>query len=194
MELVLEPITHTYTRDGVRVPGISEIIQSAGMVDDKWFTEYSRDRGSMAHLACQLHDEDDLDESTLDPVIRPYLEAWKKFRADTCFNPELIERKLYHPVYGYAGTLDRYGLFNDYKSVIELKSGLISAVTGLQLAAQGMLLEANGYEVQKRFALQIKKDGAYKLTPYNDANARVVFLACVTAHNFKTQNGIIKEA
>lgn len=190
-ELVLNPASHTYTRGGIVVPGISEILKSVGMVDDRWFTEYSRDRGTGAHLACQFYDEGDLDESSVDPAIRPYLEAWKKFRTESGFIPELIEKKLYHSGYCYAGTEDRYGLFNASRDVVEIKTGMISAVTGLQLAAQELLLRDNGFEVHRRFAVQIKADGKYKLTEYTDPWDKNVFISCVSAHNFKIQHNII---
>ena len=194
IEPTLDRATHTYRVDGRVVPGITKIIKSAGLVDDSWFTEYSRERGSAAHLACQLHDEDDLDEASVDPVIVPYLEAWKKFRAESGFRPTMIEESLYSPTYGFAGTPDRYGILNGDEVIIEIKTGGISFVTGIQLAAQRILF-ANAMNLisKKRFAVQLTNEGKYKLTQFSGNSDFNDFLSCLAVHNLKVKNGLIKE-
>lgn len=193
--LILDPKTHIYTVDGIRKPGITEIIKSAGLVDDRWYTDYSAERGSAAHKACHFFDENDLDESSVDPAILPYLEAWKKFRAESGFSPEIIEEPLYSEAFQFAGTPDRAGILNGDIVIPEIKTGLISVVTGIQLAAQQILLEeVKGIRVKKRFAVQLTSRGTYKLTQFPDPHDRAIFLHCLSVHNFKVQNNLIKEA
>jgi hypothetical protein len=192
--LVLEKSSHIYRLEGSILPGISGIIKAAGLVDTKWFTEYSREKGSAVHLACQLYDENDLDEATLDPVIIPYLEGWKQFRSDTGFIPSIIERPLHSTIYRFAGTPDRAGIMNGVDVIPEIKTGGISFVTGLQLAAQDILLsEAEGFRAKKRFAVQIKSNGTYKLTQYADPQDRVYFLSALSMYNLKAKNNLLKE-
>ena len=80
-----DPATHTYKTDDVVRPGVTTILKKARLIDTDapWFDEYSRDRGTAVHLACELWDLGTLDESTLDPVLVPYLDGWRLFMAET---------------------------------------------------------------------------------------------------------------
>ena len=73
---------HSYWFDGIRVPGVSEIIEGAGLTDpnaQKYYTKFHADRGTAVHKACELYDKGILDEDSLDPEVVGYLEAYKKF-------------------------------------------------------------------------------------------------------------------
>jgi hypothetical protein len=189
--LILDPKTHIYTLNGREVPGISRVIAGVGLINSARFTDFSRDRGTMAHLACQLHDEGDLDESTLDPVIVPYLEGWKKFREQSGFVPNVIEKSLYSPLLDFAGTPDRYGKMNGNSVIAEIKTGGISFVTGIQLAAQDFLFQhAMDLHADKRLAVQLTKEGNYKLTQYNDQQDYADWLGCLTVEHCKIRNHI----
>jgi hypothetical protein len=105
---------HIYTDapvDGVgRVyPSVTTILKAEGFINTAYYDDWSRDRGSMIHLATAYDDQGELDEETLDPVIIPYLEAWRRFRKESGFIPEQIEPPMMSTVYRYAGTPDRIG-------------------------------------------------------------------------------------
>ena len=59
------------------------------------------------HLACELDDQDDLDEASVEVDVAPYLAAYRKFRAEV--RPEILlnEHRVYHKTWNYCGTLDR---------------------------------------------------------------------------------------
>ncbi len=88
---------------------VTTILKAEGIIDTRFYDDWSRDRGSMVHLATAYDDRNELDEENLDPVIRPYLEAWRKFRKESGFVPEKIEVPGMSTVYCYAGTPDRIG-------------------------------------------------------------------------------------
>jgi hypothetical protein len=94
---------------GVRYESVTTILKAEGLIDTRFYDDWSRDRGSMIHLATAYDDRNELDEENLDPVIRPYLEAWQKFRRESGFIPEKIEVPGMSTVYRYAGTPDRIG-------------------------------------------------------------------------------------
>jgi hypothetical protein len=105
---------HIYTDatvDGIgrRYESVTSILKAEGLIDTRFYDDWSRDRGSMIHLATHYDDMGELDEETLDPVIRPYLEAWRKFRKESGFVPEVIEVPMMSINYRYAGTPDRIG-------------------------------------------------------------------------------------
>ncbi len=110
-EIVFEPKSHVYYYDGKPLPSVTTILKAEGFIDTSFYDDYSRERGSLVHLATQLYDTEVLDEESIDPVIVPYLDAWKKFRKETGFIIEQIETPVFNPAYGYAGTPDRIGQF-----------------------------------------------------------------------------------
>jgi hypothetical protein len=105
---------HIYTDarvDGVGrlYPSVTTILKAEGFIDTRFYDDWSRDRGSMIHLATAYDDAGELDEENLDPVILPYLAAWRRFRKESGFIPESIEPPMMSTAYKYAGTPDRIG-------------------------------------------------------------------------------------
>jgi hypothetical protein len=76
---------------------------------------------------------------------------------------------------------------------VEIKTGAISFVTGLQLAAQEILLaEVEGFRVKKRFAVQTKNNGTYKLTQFSDVMDRGYFLSALNMWHLRYKNNLLE--
>lgn len=179
---------HEYKLQGVRLPSVTQIIAGAGLYGDtSYFTEYSRDRGSFIHQVIEWHLSGELDESTIDPVLTPYFEAWKRFERESSYVPDSCETRLASATYRFAGTIDHIGHLNGYFCIIDAKSGAPTPATGIQLAGYEMLLSARG---ARRFALHLKDDGNYKLIEYKDRNDRNVFLSALALWNWKQNNNV----
>lgn len=173
---------HKYFWGGNQIPSVTQILKMAGLSNGV-VDEVAAMRGKMVHSACEFYDEGDLDEAQLDPLIVPYLEGWKQFRKDTGLKMELIEKKLYSYL-GFAGTIDRFSR----GMLIDIKSGGVDWVTGLQLAGYEELIMCNFEEFKnyriKKFTVQLTDEGKYKMTEYKDRYDNLVFkcaLAVVTA-------------
>ena len=190
--LTFDPETHTYRRDGVLVPNVTSIIDCLpdySMVAAE-VMEHAANLGDAVHAATELDDQDDLDEESVHPMVMPYLEAWRRFRADTGFEPEAIEARVYHPRHNYAGTLDRVGRLNGAKVVLDIKSGVVGAWVGVQTAAyQEAWNWRRAEKATARFSVQLKRDGTYRLHPYRDPSDWSVFLACKTLHDWRKRHG-----
>lgn len=188
-ELRFDAQLHQYTADGVIVPSVTQVLQSVGLVD-YGFLGAQRDfylaRGKAVHLACQLADENDLDKSTLDESLAPYLVAWRRFQAETGFRPELIEHRVFNPTYRYAGTLDRTGMIGQTLAIVDTKTTEAAAWTAYQLAAYAACFDRPMRF--RRFAVALHDDGTYRATEYHIkdfARDWNVFLAALTVHNAK---------
>ena len=140
-------------------------------------------------------DENDLDEASLAPEIVPYVDGYREFKAKTGFRPVLIETRVGHPM-GYAGTLDRVGWLNDRLVQIDLKSGQLPKWAGLQTAGyetalkwmiEHMLIPMPAFP-EARFALQLSKDGKYKLHPLTNRSDEADFYAALQVHQWKARN------
>jgi len=102
---------HIYTAGGYALESVTTVLKQEGCIDARFYTEEARQRGTLVHLATHLDDMDDLVEDSVDPVIVPYLEAWRKFKRETGFVVEVSERHMMSSVYKYAGTPDTIGRF-----------------------------------------------------------------------------------
>ncbi len=188
-ELTFEPVEHVYRANGVIVPSVTQILE---ILDECWRVppdalRRAADLGTAVHLACELDDRDDLDEDTLDPIVAPYLAAWRRFRLETGFAPEMVEQRVFHPSYQYAGTLDRVGTVAGKRSVLDIKSGESWPSHGPQTAAYQQALLAAGEKTVSRCAVYLRADGTYRLQALTGKSDWAVFLACLTIRKFKEQ-------
>lgn len=163
MSFTFDEATHTYKVNGLPIPSVTEILKEEGFIDVSFFTDYGRERGKLAHLAIHLFDQGELDEESLDPVLSPYVEAWKRFRADT--GVEIIESEV--PVVDllgrYAGTPDKIVLLDGKQTILDLKTGAILPWVRLQLCAY-----CEAKTIYRRAAVQLNDDGTYKMHTYTD--------------------------
>jgi hypothetical protein len=101
---------------------VTGVLQAEGFIDTQWFTEEGADNGTRRHLMCYLDDIDDLDESSIDPIDIPYLEAWRQLKIDTGI--EIIESEVrrYNHTYRYCGKPDTIVIFQEKKEVWDRKA------------------------------------------------------------------------
>jgi len=181
-----DPDTHTFTIDGQRVPSITQVLKAEGFIESgPWFDQWSLDRGSAVHLACHLDDMDDLAEESIDPVIMPYLEAWREFRRISGIVIEGSEVPMVNESSMFGGIPDRWGWIGNARVVIDLKSGPCAPWVGLQTAAQSLLIDPTAHF--KRFGLTLK-GGKPKITEFTERTDRGVFLAALCTYNWKRNN------
>ena len=194
MLLVLDPITHLYTVDGVVRPGVNEILQAEGIVD---FSSIPAERltaaqnlGKAVHVACELWDKNDLDMKSVDLAIVPYLEAYIKFKRDLHVDVIVNEVSIYSKTWGFCGTLDKIVYADNILTLLDIKtSTTMNHATTLQTAAYKILYEETvGKKVIKqRWGLQLKPDATYRIEPYLGKSDETIFTSLVVVHTFKTR-------
>lgn len=159
---------HRYFLGERELPGVTSRLKLAGMIEDGWFNEKARDRGTAVHYATEYDDLGILKEETLDERAVPYLEAWRAFRRETGWeNVEFPELPVCSPTLGYATKIDRVGNLRGKLSVLNLKTGQRAPWHGAQLAGEAIAYcEWRGlsstFKVQ-RLSLYLANDGTYRL-------------------------------
>lgn len=146
---------HIYTRRGVILPSITQILVAEGIIDTSHYTEEGRRRGSMVHLACHLFDTCQISEDEIDAETEPYLRAWISFKRDTGFEVIDSEKPLASKLYGFAGTPDRVGEFPP------------------------------GSKYGPRTAIELHNNGTWKPFPFTDPKDFSLFLSILAVHNWK---------
>ena len=162
---------HIYMLDGERIPCVSdlcrflhrEIYKDAPM----WQREAAADRGTGVHLATQTLDA--TGRAEIEEEYLPYLQAYAQFRKEHSVRWELIEHPGYHPEHRYAGTIDRYGLLDGYKTLLDIKTTytVYKPLCSASLNLYRMMLESRKLPVERLMILHLKKDGTYKLINFD---------------------------
>ncbi|RJO61083.1 MAG: hypothetical protein C4542_07295 [Dehalococcoidia bacterium] len=186
-EFMFDEASHTYWLGDDKLPGVTSILKAAGLLEFPHSNGSAMLKGTYIHRATELYDRDDLDADSLDAEIKPYLEGWMKFRKDSGFVPELIEAPMFHPHLFYAGTIDRYGVLNGKKVLLDIKSGSPHPAYKVQVAGgyEGLLI-GNGHHIDKFYSLYLKNTGGYSLQEITDAAlCRKTFLCALTLYRWK---------
>jgi len=182
---------HEYCVGGVVMPSVTQILQAEGFINydgiPEAIREFAMARGTAVHEACEYWDQDDLNIDDLDEELEGYLEAWKSFKKDRRFSPTEIEKPVYQEDYRYAGKLDRLGTLDGDKAVVDIKTGKVQKWTGLQLAAYEYA-ETGFFGKLRRIAVELRSDGTYQPTEFEDDGDHGVFLSAVTLYHWKERN------
>lgn len=198
---------HRYELDGVEIPSVSELSRFASREVynndiSKFVLDKACERGTAIHKATEQLDL--YGKCDISPQYTEYLNAYVKFRKDFNIKDYLyIEKPFATNRLRYAGTLDRVYVIDDdfikavkkhckvdisnrkgMLAIIDLKtsSSVQKVLAQIQLPAYSYLLEENLPDKRVGFLaiLQLKKDGKYKLTEYQD-NPELLY-ACLSLH------------
>lgn len=164
-DLTLDEKTHTYFWNGKKVPSVNQVIDSAGFknyevrcgqcdtqihsfVSDE-IMERASEFGKSVHRGCELICHDELDWSSISPLLKPYLEGCQKFLEDndvTIFRTEMMN---YSEKFNCAGTLDAYGYLEKEKKrvILDWKSGKKSKKNRLQLAGYSAIYDPTAIRI-----------------------------------------------
>jgi hypothetical protein len=195
--VTLDEASHVYThREGFHPPSVTTILGAVPPFLGRFdrvapdLLHYKRQLGIQVHRATHYYDEGDLDMATVDPVLAPYLDAWIRFRQEKHFRPTVLETAIYHPQYGYAGTLDRIGVVDVAEGrglvLLDIKTG-DSSMAGPQTAAYAEAWTAShagtpadaALAPLHRWTVQLHDDGRYILTVHTSRKDWRIFLAAL---------------
>lgn len=164
--LQFDAATHTYTRAGVVLPSVTQILESVGIIDYRMIPGETREaalkRGSDVHVLTHYDDEWDLAEESVEPHLAGYLAAWRNWRLMSSIGQldiTRIEHRMYHERLDYAGTLDR--VFGD-QFIVDIKTGSLPWWVRIQLAGYRELLDPDRNKAYRRIGVELHKDGTFK--------------------------------
>jgi len=190
--LTFDAEQHRYFWDGKPVANVARVL--AELTDYSVIPaatlEVARQKGVAVHTMLDLDEKKDLDEETLPDWLKPVLAKWRQFVKETGFVTRASESRVYHPLYKFAGTLDRYGhmaMIGGFAFVDFKRSFLAGKVIGLQLAAYRAAYAEQVPEAKKAvlFALRINENTPVRLKEYNDPACFSEFLALLTAQRIR---------
>lgn len=190
---------HDYVWEARKYPGVSKILQGAGLIDFSGIPEHilerARDFGQAVHRATELYDRQDLDMKSLSDPLVPFLDGWIKFKKD--YGAEVVESELVvcSKTWGFGGTLDRILRIKGDLILPDIKSTRTIAPAGkLQLSAYKIgYEERTGKKIKARWTVQLTGDAiGYRVVPYkNDREDQDDFLSALKVYNWKKREGLL---
>ena len=177
--------SHIYWLGQERIPGYSEIMKSAGIGINPFWTDSGRDLGTALHQWVLFLAQGQEPEDAPDERIAGRVAAFRRFIEESGFKFAGGEEPQYEPNLRYACTPDLWGHIGSFSCVIDVKSGAKELSHSAQTAAQKLALAANGFRAQKRYALYLKDDKTYRLCEHMDSVDESRWRAIVTAHHAK---------
>lgn len=190
---------HRYYYRGRELAGVTRTLEVLGLIDDRWFTEASRDRGSDIHdLAGDVVRSVFLGERSyviVPPDFDGYLHALLAFWRDYLLvldGPLFVETMLMDVARGAAGTVDIAGLVRSSlentvtRAVIDYKTGPFYPWHRLQLSAYRALLKRRTGLPYERWHVQLHSTGTYhRLVLDHDALDEAAWYGGLTLANWK---------
>lgn len=185
--LAFDEAEHAYTLGDVKLPSVTQIL-SFGQ-DLSRIPRWTAERGTAFHLASEYDDAGDLDESSVDPLVKPHLDAYRKWRARVM--PEYIatELRVWGEIDGlrYAGCIDRVALRdlpavgrNPRVAIIDLKTGAPRKEHGAQLWAYKVAYQQHeDADVPSLIGLYLGKDATYQVKDYFEGGHFETFRAAL---------------
>ena len=182
-DLVLLESTHTYYLDGTEILSNTQCLEKAGIQDYSRIPAEIRERssafGRVVHKVTELWDRCILDDSSVDPMIRPYLEAWKRYCDKHVKSWLLIEQKVFCPVRGLwvAGTIDRVYTGESGIVLVDIKSAYGGEESyKIQTAGYTTMFEwLMRQKVVSRQTVELREDGDFTPFEHTDAHDFQIF-------------------
>jgi hypothetical protein len=194
IELIFNEEKHEYSVSGRVIPSVTQIISSVGLYEfdyvSKQTLRIAAERGRIVHTYIEWYEQGILDESSIDPELAGYFQAYLAMKKQHNFSkPESLEKRVYSRL-GYAGTLDM--LLDGGTWIHDHKTGVKSPTHGLQLSAYWLAEHPN--TADKPFKLTCgyyRQDGSFELVEY--PYEPLIWIAVLTDYNWRKKHNLIKE-
>ena len=168
--------THTYSVGGAVLPSVTQVLKGMGIINTKFYTEDSRDRGTKVHDALEMLDLDMVEKSFIEPDIEGYIRAYEQFKYDVGAKVLEVEKIVTHEELWYAGTLDRIMDIGGKRVIVDIKTGSHEDWHNIQLSAYKLALGEKDIAMAN---LYLTKRGKCNMTWCGDKMYSVVFVAAI---------------
>jgi hypothetical protein len=203
---------HRYYVGDRELPAVNRLLRQGGFVDESYFYEEVRRRGTFTHEATRLYDLDDLAGvhryGRLDVQLAEIAKSvdvgyvgsvqsyvrWVDTVKPDWFD-DGIEVPLAHPVLGYAGKPDRWGLIQREPWHVEIKRGQPSPWHQIQVAGYIPLRKPPRRKIWRRGILYLNTNGSIARLvpvdrkPYNPVEADRMFRNCLDSFHWRLKHG-----
>jgi hypothetical protein len=157
--ITFDPELHEYRDDGRIIRSVTQILKGAGIIDDRWYTEEARERGSAVHYFCEQYAQGKrFDDYGRTLASLEYVNAFVRWMSDYHVYALATEQIIYNSINGreYVGKYDLFALIDGKKVLVDYKTGPKASWHKIQISAYALALNP-----QRSMLLYLKRDGRY---------------------------------
>jgi hypothetical protein len=201
------PGHHDYFLDEIPTPSTTGVIGAAGLYQfdhvPPFILEAARRRGSAVHQLVHFSNEGDLDETSIDPAWRPYLDAWERCRQERAIQILLCEYRVASRRHRVAGTIDLLCTIGDDGWILDYCTGDLAdchkdiqtaGYLGLafEWAQEDLTLSAvlDRHRRWRRAGVRLLKSGSFRFVEYTDPCDYHTFLTLAAAYHIRRDRGV----
>lgn len=189
---------HRYLLDGVEIPGVTRILEAAGLSDVSRIPadvlKRASDFGHAVHAVVNFKYKGTLDEASVDDEVKPYVQGWDNFVEDFEYRCKVTEYRFCNLKYRFAGTIDQCGTIDKGKYegdvLLDIKTGMAYPSHKYQLA--GYTVGITGRHNTAILYLNPAFNRGYKVIfASNNKREQGVFLSALTLYNVRKSEGLL---
>lgn len=191
-----DPSNHTYKLDGMPCVGMTRMMKECGLSPTAFYADGPhRERGKAIHRATNYIDDGTFDRDETSPVLIPYLDQYtyaiRHFGARPV--PGAGELLVASRIYRVCGTLDNLWEVGNELWLVDLKTGSMPPLVGVQVAGYDRgLQETYSIKVDSRLALQLDGDGSRPVVKFfNESRWDSLFCATALIWHEREKHGLI---
>jgi len=158
--MTFDPLLHEYRDGDTVIPSVTQILKGAGLIDDRWYTEEARERGSAVHELCQRYAQGErVDIHGRGLAYLEYVNSLSAWFRDTGAYAIATEQMIEGNIGGlrYAGTFDLLAEIGKMVVLIDYKTGPGMKWHPAQIAAYALAVNPSMCNM-----LHLKPDGRYR--------------------------------
>jgi len=189
-ELEFAESTHIYKLNGIIIPSVTTVLGPLNNLKYDGISEKTlenaAEKGSAVHKAIENFIEFGIED--IESEHRGYFDGFMKWWQEKKPEPVGVERRVYHRVMLYAGTVDLIAYIDGVLTLIDYKTtyAMNDMTFSVQLEGYSQALKSFGIQVQNKMILHLKKDGSYAVHEYpvNDPVRWRVFGSLKTVYDY----------
>lgn len=185
--LQFDAASHTYSLNGTRLVSVTQVLDRYMDFEGVPLAalEGARVRGQLVHEAANLLVRGELDWTSLDPQLEPYIRGAQRFLDESGIVVISSEERVYSETLGVAGTLDIIGEMRRRRWLIDWKATAAFPVTvGPQTAGYDRLRRDQKGGHEHRRACVLLKPNDYKLYVLEDRRDLNTFISAVNCYHY----------
>jgi hypothetical protein len=154
------PALHEYRDGETVVPSVTQLLKSAGFIDERFYTEEARDRGSAVHALCERYAQgcrtDGKGRRLEELAYVNAFAAWVKGKGVYAISTEAM---IDHVIDGfrYCGRYDLLAEIGGRRVLVDIKTGSPTKWHPIQMAMYAVAVDPD-----RSMVLYLKADGGYK--------------------------------
>ena len=190
-ELTFDEKGHIYRLDGMVIPSVTTLMKPLSLdfyrMVDPMVLDRAAKRGTAIHNALENYTRFGIED--IEPEYDGYFESFRQWWELRKPFPLATERRVYHKILRYAGTVDLLCLIDGRLTLVDYKTSaqVNEKLCAVQLEGYDRAYESHGLKVENRLILHLSKTGYQEVPFKRSSKCWSVLSALMTVRNYTNE-------